>query len=594
MKPDFGRALRMQSIYTKLLLTLLLVIVPLYGTNLLINRLGAEQNREEIAKSLQIRVHAYLERLELETFRIQALQREFLNDAELLKLSSSAASMNEYEKVHAILQLQQRLQNLKVSSQFVLNTSIYLPQLSRTVETTKYQTTVQEEELRALQSQNSVHSLSVFKGGLYAALSAQPAAGGALPPFLIATKLDLDHIHQTLEQMAEPEGGLAALVATSPNVPVAGKVESDTLTLIQQALQHDHGEDVRAKVDLVKLNNGSYLTAFEHSQFLGLTLYMIVPEERILGTLKRYEHFFWIISALSIVIVAFLSYWVYRLIHQPLLRLVQAFRKLEEGDLTVSVTHRQKDEFGYLYTRFNSMVNRLNVLIQEVYEGQIRSQRSELKRLQSQINPHFLYNSHFILSRLIRGKDYENAFQFSMYLGEYLQFITRDAKDELPLEQEVKHARSYCEIQSICFSGRIRVDFADLPEAARFIPVPRLILQPVIENAYKYGLENRLSDGLLRIRMEESSHECRIIIEDNGDDLEDTDIATMRENLLDNKVEDAERSGLVNIHRRLQIRYGPHYGLTFSRSELGGLKVVILIPNEKELDASHAQIIDRR
>ncbi|MDG0808858.1 sensor histidine kinase [Cohnella rhizosphaerae] len=270
--------------------------------------------------------------------------------------------------------------------------------------------------------------------------------------------------------------------------------------------------------------------------------------------------------------------------HRPLVKLGFAFRRLEDGAFNFTIQHRKKDEFGYLYAAFNDMVGRLGNLIQDVYKAKIRFQQSELKRLQSQINPHFLFNNHFILSRLIKSQNYETAERFSRYIGEYLQFITRDAAEEMTLEREVAHALVYIELQTFSFASRVAVDIGPLPESARQLLVPRLILQPIIENAYKYTFERKIAGGRLSMRFEASAEEeglVRILIEDSGDTLDDAAIEELNRRLAISPDDAAESTGLVNIHQRIRIRLGAPSGLRFGRSSLGGLLVELTLKPTK-------------
>ncbi|MDQ0877722.1 sensor histidine kinase YesM [Paenibacillus sp. V4I3] len=250
---------------------------------------------------------------------------------------------------------------------------------------------------------------------------------------------------------------------------------------------------------------------------------------------------------------------------------------MENGDLDVNIQHESKDELGYLYGRFNQMVTNLRSLIDQVYRQKIMTQRAELKQLQSQINPHFLYNSFFILRTMAKIGDVERIGQFATQLGEYFQFVTRNASDEVLLRQEIHHARMYTEIQELRFSRRIRVQFDSLPPEIEQVSVPRLIVQPIIENAFEHSLEQMKRSGCVVIRFETAESEIRIVVEDNGESL--TDEALQRiSDTLDNDDEQTETTGLVNIHRRVKLTFGEAYGLRISRSELGGLQATISIP----------------
>lgn len=202
-------------------------------------------------------------------------------------------------------------------------------------------------------------------------------------------------------------------------------------------------------------------------------------------------------------------------------------------------------------------------------------QKAELKQLQSQINPHFLYNSFFTLNSLVKTGDVERIERFTGMLGEYFRFITRNGEDHVWLSEEIKHCRRYAEIQNLRFSRRIQLEFDYLPKEMEQISVPRLIVQPIIENAYEHIFDKMTEDGLLRVSFEMEQNEARVIVEDNGT-ISDTDIETLK-NRLGNTEEPYEMTGMLNIHRRILLTYGDGIGLLVSRSEINGLKVVIRI-----------------
>jgi len=224
------------------------------------------------------------------------------------------------------------------------------------------------------------------------------------------------------------------------------------------------------------------------------------------------------------------------------------------------------------------MLTKLQALIDQDFKQKLMMQKAELKQLQSQINPHFLYNSFFILTSLARTGDLERIERFTIMLGEYFRFITRNGEDNVKLAEEIKHSRMYTEIQNLRFSRRIRVQFDELPKEMEDIRVPRLIIQPLVENAYEHSLEKIAEDGKLRVSFESEPAESRIIVEDNGEMIE-TEINALRERLA-NANEAHEVTGMINIHRRIVLIYGEGSGLILSRSELNGLKVTVRIRQE--------------
>lgn len=208
------------------------------------------------------------------------------------------------------------------------------------------------------------------------------------------------------------------------------------------------------------------------------------------------------------------------------------------------------------------MIENLQSLIDRDFKKTLMMQRAELKQLQSQINPHFLYNSFFILNSLARTGETERIEQFTNMLGEYFRFITRNETDHVKLKVEVEHSRIYTEIQQLRFSRRIKVDFGSLPTEMEHIKVPRLIIQPIIENAYEHSLEKNTDSGLLIIGFNMEGAYAEITVEDNGNELEEQHIQTLQQRLHKDGGTD-EMTALINIHRRLVLTYGEGSGLFY-------------------------------
>nr|WP_240547958.1 histidine kinase [Paenibacillus lignilyticus] len=264
------------------------------------------------------------------------------------------------------------------------------------------------------------------------------------------------------------------------------------------------------------------------------------------------------------------------MIHRPLKRLIQAFKILETDNLNISIRPQGDIEFGYLYRSFDRMVDKLRGSIQENYEQKIALQHSELKQLQSQINPHFLYNSFFNIYMISRSGDAENAATLAQRLGSYYQFITRSGSDEVTLDLEYRHAVDYCDIQGIRFSNRITIEAAKLPEVCKPLLVPRLLIQPVVENAFEHAFEDGMRRGNVTVQVEYEEDRLCISVEDDGDTLTDEALELLHERLADVSASQ-EKTGLFNVCRRIRLKFGQRSGIFVSRSALGGLKADMII-----------------
>lgn len=334
----------------------------------------------------------------------------------------------------------------------------------------------------------------------------------------------------------------------------------------------------------VKTYDGSsYLVTIYKDALNGITLVNYTSLKAVYRPLRQYQPYF-VVFTLFVTLMALLFLHIMnKQIKQPLAGLVQAFKTVEQGNFDINIECNNNNELAYLYSSFNSMVNRVKNLIDQVYKQKILYQKSELKQLQSQINPHFLYNSYFVLYDMAVSEDYENLADFAKHMGTYFQYITRNTFQFARLYEEVEHARIYANFQARRFRNRIKMEFEDLPECLHDRVVPKVILQPVIENVFEHGLKNKIKDGLLKISFEYTDDYFDIIVEDNGDDMDDDDIRSLQ-NLLANDDDSLECTGLVNIHRRIVLSCGKDSGVLVSRGELGGLKVVLHIEGIRQQD----------
>lgn len=274
----------------------------------------------------------------------------------------------------------------------------------------------------------------------------------------------------------------------------------------------------------------------------------------------------------------------YRQIYTPLHRLlIEAFGRAEAGDLKYRISIQRDSPFYPVYDSYNHMMEKMEAYVENNLKQQILVSRANLKQLQSQISPHFMYNSYYVLYRLIKKGDQESALRLAEHLGQFYHYVTRNADDEKHLDEEVEHARTYAAIQKFRFRDALdmQIDMPD-PLIARAY-VPRLILQPLLENAFKYAYETESGGGvmMLRVRYEvRTAHRFDIIVENSGCVTEET-LAAIR-GRLQNTNGEMETTALVNIHRRLRIYFGEESGLQVDRSSLGGLLVRMRIEDDRE------------
>jgi two-component system sensor histidine kinase YesM len=270
---------------------------------------------------------------------------------------------------------------------------------------------------------------------------------------------------------------------------------------------------------------------------------------------------------------------------------MNAFSDVREGNLDIQISYSGNDEFHSLYSSFNNMLARLKTSISEVYEQKILKQRAELKYLQSNINPHFLYNCFFTINSMALLEDYEKIPQITNELGKYYQYITSHT-EEVTFEKEYSNAKAYLAIQALRFGeDRTSSKVMQLSEDISKLIVPSIILQPILENAFKHGVQKKgvISEICMDVAYEDNV--LKITIENSPGDMDEIKLKELKR-YLESSDNREEVSGILNVHRRIQIKYGLDSGLVLSTGRLGGLVVRIVINYGRNGGDKYVQIAD--
>lgn len=264
-----------------------------------------------------------------------------------------------------------------------------------------------------------------------------------------------------------------------------------------------------------------------------------------------------------------------RRIIAPIMTLSKDVTSFQEGNYQIGVYQDSSDEIGILNNNFVNMAKYIQDLIERVYKSQLREKEAQLKYLQSQINPHFLYNTLDSMRWMaIKQQQWELAEQIEA-LSSLFKHALNEGKEMTTVEKEVQHLNDYLTIQKNRFGDRIEENIY-VEEEAKKCKVLNLVLQPLVENAIVHGLENKLNGGKIDIYIGCKDGCLCYIVKDNGLGTDQEDI---RRRLSDRK-DSHNALALDNINQRIQCKYGDEYGITFT-SEIGvGTIVEVKMPKE--------------
>lgn len=297
--------------------------------------------------------------------------------------------------------------------------------------------------------------------------------------------------------------------------------------------------------------------------------------DEIVTTKRDLNQFMMLFLPLSILCVIVVSVLLSAKIARPISKLERTVQQVVEGDLNTSIYVRGPYEVEQLSKRFNLMLQRIRKLMDQIIYEQETKRKGELEVLQSQINPHFLYNTLNSVIRLAeRGKN-EEVVTMIQSLSRFFRISLSKGKNIITLREELDHIRHYLVIQSFRFKNKFLYEIKAQPEVLNCSTV-KLILQPIVENALYHGIEMMPDEGLIEISAELRSGLVVITVRDNG--------LGMSGDMLKNMLKGGAKSrggsgvGVRNVHERIRLYYGREYGLSFESEIEEGTTVTVTFP----------------
>lgn len=574
-------------IYGRLFITFLLIMIPIYSIGLSIYYLGSDAIQNEVYTSMLSKEKFIMDKMESEVQKLEILQDYCLKDRNVLNLSNINEIMSDEEKYQAILNVENKLNTIYLSSSLIKDVVLYFPSIQKQYSTYKHGTgdiNEKQYDLMKFLYQNNGPKFVFQDQGIYLIHTYPPEYLPGSKKFsvdssqcLLGIEISPDLLLQPFNQLSPYNKNDFILINTENGYKITGSRDKTLSTAIYQSAGILSEKNAN-HVNHVNVKGISYITFYTSSDYLHLGVLRYIPKDEVYRQLDFYSILLWVFLAISVIIIIIYSISTYNFIQIPLKKLIHSFTAVGKGDLKVSIKPMYNDEFKYLYQRFNEMVIQIDSLINQTYKQKILLQKSELKQLQTQINPHFLYNSFFILERMIKSEDYENSLDFVDHLGNYFQFITRNASEEIPLKKEIFHAHTYSEIQSVRFGDRIQIIFENLPEQFSDLKVPRLILQPLIENSIVHGFKNKETDCIIHLSYRNEENFLYIMVNDNGAGIGDEKLEKLNQILEKNNTEiEVESTAVININSRVRMTFGQESGLILHRNSMGGLCAGILI-----------------
>lgn len=274
----------------------------------------------------------------------------------------------------------------------------------------------------------------------------------------------------------------------------------------------------------------------------------------------------------SIFVICF-AYIMYVSITRPIRILISKMNEVEKGCFDVVALSNSENEIGGLFHHFNSMVAKIKLLIRDLYEVELKEREAELKALQEQINPHFLYNTLDTIRWTARkNRDFEVS-EYIEILSSILRHNLNNGQWETDIGQEVAHLKDYIFLQKKRYGDKLEVKINIEPELYSY-KIVKLVLQPIVENSITYGFDANLGHGSITVEGERQGENIVLQIIDDGVGADEEQI----KQIINSKAETKKIYALKNINERIKLHYGNDYGIDFNSEINKGTKVSIVIP----------------
>ena len=319
----------------------------------------------------------------------------------------------------------------------------------------------------------------------------------------------------------------------------------------------------------------SKLYTMSKSKKTGWTVVGAAYTSELLKNNEQAQMWYLLVASILLLAVIGISGIISREITKPIRSLRDSMRKVQNGQFDTHVEVITENEIGSLGRSFNLMTSEIQALMeQNVYE-QKQKRKSELKALQAQINPHFLYNTLDSIIWMSEAGENDEVVEMTSALARLLRQSISNDQEEVELEKEIEYVKNYLTIQKMRYKDKLEFFIYVDPRVAH-VPIIKLVLQPLVENAIYHGIKYKETKGNLKIYARPVDGRVEIVVADDGIGMDED----VMEHIFDEHRKEQKRNGVgvPNVQKRLKLQYGSEYGIRYESVKGAGTKAVITIP----------------
>jgi Predicted signal transduction protein with a C-terminal ATPase domain len=322
-------------------------------------------------------------------------------------------------------------------------------------------------------------------------------------------------------------------------------------------------------------NRGKVLVSANNINGSDWLLISVIPFQDILKSSQKIRSQMLLLMLVLVSIAYLLAFYIAQLTTKRIEILIQTMRKVQNADLNAKITSHSKDEIGELTENFNYMLERMTALVQEQYHSGQELKNAELKALQAQINPHFLYNTLDLINWSAIKNNIPEISAIVQSLAQFYKLSLNKGQDVVALRDEITHSKLYVAIQNMRFQNKIGLEI-NIEERLQQYSILKIILQPLVENSILHGImEKDDKSGIIKISGQLVGNALILTVQDNGVGMSEEQL---RDILTGTSSNELHGYGVRNIHERIKLFYGNEFGLSYESRMNSGTTVTIKIP----------------
>jgi len=565
-----------KSIQLKLTLAFLLVLVPLVVVSLLANRQSEAILRDEIQKRTQGALHAVLENIAVLNTKLEEQSFLITVSTGIVEAWPKLQSDLSLDNLYDIYWMQRQLSSFARVNGSVTE-AIIVDGHNGHVISTEEQLDKWPDVERSEWFQRAVNAKSAMT------VFAPQENDLKKYPYFKSDRIYFIRTLEVLEPTAEPSVVILTVKRTSYQ-KLLQSLQPSAATNIR--LLYQGAVIAQTSEKSFKAKTDDFQTSAELN---GWRMELSQPEQEIFQSSQTIGIFTIIIVCASVLLSILCAWYIYRHIARPMRKLSSGLKRFSNGDLNARLTFTREDELGRVMDSFNHMADSQQRLIEDSYEKEIRLAKSEFQHLQSQINPHFLYNTLNSIYSVATKHGVKEISTMVINLARFFRVSLGKGKSVFTVQETIEHLMYYLNVQ-MCRLGHFQVDI-DLAEETKELPLLKLLLQPIVENAIIHGMEKQTKDGHVHISANLEQDMLQIVVEDSGAGMAAERLRALREELRlitsqtyrsSGESPAVQFFGLKNVLSRVKLYYGDEAELRVVSTQGEGTRVELRLPLGKE------------